>query len=262
MKKVTKKWNALVLGVSVLVMSTTVQAAEVNAPTQSEDITRTIMEKVANKPSIHCLELFAALYLDELSSQRAESVNSNSSMEALGTDAAGQLLAPTPSPTVESASTPAPKPEKGAQTKAKPIVKKKVTINSAKSKQTVKAASAGNTITTASGKILTYKKMLSLTATAYSDAPEENGGWGPVDYFGNRLELGTVAVDPNVIPLGTTLYIEGYSSPGLPAKGMIVKATDIGGAIKGNRMDIFIPGSRQQVSNFGIQKIKAYILAP
>lgn len=47
--------------------------------------------------------------------------------------------------------------------------------------------------------------------TGYTAAPEENGG-GTVDCFGQPLEsqIGDiVAVDPNVIPLNTTIYIEG-----------------------------------------------------
>lgn len=97
-------------------------------------------------------------------------------------------------------------------------------------------------------------------ASAYSADPRENGGYAGLDYFGNPLEVGTVAVDPNIIPLGTRLYIEGYNHEGLPAGGMIAKATDIGGAIKGNRVDIFIPGSRENLLKFGFQQVKVYKL--
>lgn len=95
-------------------------------------------------------------------------------------------------------------------------------------------------------------------STAYSADPSENGGYGAIDYMGNPLAIGTVAVDPSVIPLGTKLYIEGYSFNGLPKGGMYVYATDTGGSIKGNRMDIFIPGSRKSLQSFGFQKIKVY----
>lgn len=100
--------------------------------------------------------------------------------------------------------------------------------------------------------------LSTFTATAYSADPKENGGYGAVDFFGAPLKLGTVSVDPTVIPLGTKLYIEGYTSDDLPAGGMVVEATDTGGSLKGDRMDIFIPGSREELMKFGIQKVKVY----
>ncbi|NRF95447.1 hypothetical protein HQN89_31745 [Paenibacillus frigoriresistens] len=98
-------------------------------------------------------------------------------------------------------------------------------------------------------------------STAYSSDPSENGGYGAIDYMGNPLGIGTVAVDPSVIPLGSKLYIEGYNFNGLPAGGMYAYATDTGGAIKGKRIDIFIPGSKQSLQKFGIQTIKVYKLS-
>lgn len=105
-----------------------------------------------------------------------------------------------------------------------------------------------------------YTKQLTLKATAYSSDSMENGGWGAVDYFGNRLKIGTVAVDPAKIPLGTKLFITGYDYFGLPKIGIIATASDVGGAIKGDRIDIFVPGSKQKVLDFGIQSVTAYVL--
>lgn len=122
------------------------------------------------------------------------------------------------------------------------------------------APAATPVVKAANGQSYSYSKQLQLKATAYSAAASENGGWGAVDYFGNKLKVGTVAVDPNMIPLGTKLYITGYSYNGLPAGGMIAVASDMGGSIKGNRIDIFVPGTTSQAAKFGIQDIKAYII--
>lgn len=109
------------------------------------------------------------------------------------------------------------------------------------------------------GKTYSYVKTLQVKATAYSSANDENG-WGPVDYFGNPLKLGTIAVDPDVIPLGTKVLVTGYSHPGLPKDAFLATATDTGSAIQGNRIDIFIPGSKSFVSEFGFQYVQLYIV--
>ncbi|MCP3774799.1 stalk domain-containing protein [Paenibacillus sp. MZ04-78.2] len=107
-----------------------------------------------------------------------------------------------------------------------------------------------------------YSKMIEVKATAYTASPAENGGYGPVDYMGNPLKLGTIAVDPSVIPLGSKVLIKGYSYKGLPADGLYATATDTGGAIKGNRVDIFLPESRAQAKLFGMQNVQVYVLNP
>ncbi|MEK8130960.1 stalk domain-containing protein [Paenibacillus filicis] len=104
-----------------------------------------------------------------------------------------------------------------------------------------------------------YSKVIEARASAYSASPAENGGY-TLDYMGNQLQLGTIAVDPSVIPLGSRVYVEGYTHDGLPAGGMYAVASDTGGAIKGNKIDIFLPQSREQVKSFGIQQVKVYIL--
>jgi 3D (Asp-Asp-Asp) domain-containing protein len=104
-----------------------------------------------------------------------------------------------------------------------------------------------------------YKKAFQAKASAYTSAAEENG-WGPIDYFGNPLKVGTVAVDPKVIPLGSKLFISGYDYAGLPAGGMYATATDTGSSIKGKRIDIFVPDSRKEAMNFGFQYVIVYVL--
>lgn len=109
------------------------------------------------------------------------------------------------------------------------------------------------------GQTLRFARELRCTATSYT-ASEADNPWGAVDYLGNPLKLGTVAVDPKVIPLGSTLYVTGYRFGGLPAGGMICHATDEGGAIKGNRIDVFIPTTRAKALDFGRQQVTVYIL--
>ncbi|MFC0214081.1 3D domain-containing protein [Paenibacillus chartarius] len=123
----------------------------------------------------------------------------------------------------------------------------------------MRAASTEPTVTAASGEVLAYSKTISAVASAYSDSPSENGAWGAVDYFGKPLALGTIAVDPSVIPLGTKVYVTGYTFSGLPT-GIVATASDMGGAIKGNRIDMFIPRSVGNAWSFGLQNVTIYVL--
>lgn len=61
---------------------------------------------------------------------------------------------------------------------------------------------------------------------------------------------GVVAVDPNVIPLGTRLYIENYGE---------AVALDTGGSIKGNRIDLFFC-TREEALNWGRRTVNVQIL--
>lgn len=113
-------------------------------------------------------------------------------------------------------------------------------------------------VTAANGQEHAYSRQLNVVATAYTASPAENSKWAGLDYLGNKLKVGTIAVDPSVIPLGSTVYVKGYKYGSLPGGGMICRATDIGGAIKGNRVDIFVPGT--DASNFGMQNVQLYVL--
>lgn len=110
------------------------------------------------------------------------------------------------------------------------------------------------------GKTFNYSHTIQVKASAYSAAADENGKWGAVDYFGNPLKLGTIAVDPDVIPMGTKVLVTGYNHDGLPKQAFVATASDQGGAIKGNRIDIFIPGSVKSVESFGFQDVTLYVL--
>lgn len=124
--------------------------------------------------------------------------------------------------------------------------------------------SQGVTTTSTGGKTVDGYQVvqtIDLTATAYGPSAQDNYPYGATDYFGNALVAGDVAVDPRVIPLGTWLWVEGYSfSPYLPSVGFLAHAVDTGGAIKGNRIDLFVNAPDSIVSNFGIQGVTAFVL--
>lgn len=92
-----------------------------------------------------------------------------------------------------------------------------------------------------------FGRSINMKATAYS---RFDPGCGSYTARGNLLHKGLVAVDPNVIPLGTRLYIPGY--------GFAI-ADDTGGAIKGHVIDLAFD-SHQEAINFGVRHITVYIL--
>lgn len=78
-----------------------------------------------------------------------------------------------------------------------------------------------------------YKATYSMVATAYSGHTITAMGIRPVR---DPNGLSSIAVDPNVIPLGTKVYIPGYG---------YAMACDTGGAIKGNKIDLFMNSSSE-----------------
>ncbi|WP_047983867.1 3D domain-containing protein [Ornithinibacillus californiensis] len=92
---------------------------------------------------------------------------------------------------------------------------------------------------------------MTVVATAYT---AECDGCSGITYTGiNLLEdrnAKVIAVDPNVIPLGSKVYVEGY--------GYAI-AGDIGSAIKGNRIDIHLP-TKQEAYNWGVKEVKITIV--
>ncbi len=100
-----------------------------------------------------------------------------------------------------------------------------------------------------------------MTATAY-DLSFQSTGKRPGDRYygitasGTKARPGVVAVDPRVIPLGTRLYVQ--SLDGTKDYGFAI-AEDKGGAIKGNKIDLFFE-TANEVRRFGRRKVKVYIL--
>ncbi len=94
-------------------------------------------------------------------------------------------------------------------------------------------------------------RSLRMLATAYDPGPRSCGKWASgYTAIGMKAGYGVVAVDPRVIPLRTKLYVEGY--------GYCV-AGDVGGAIKGNRIDLGYATYREAI-RFGRRWVTVYIL--
>ncbi|MCE5222528.1 MAG: ubiquitin-like domain-containing protein [Clostridium sp.] len=98
------------------------------------------------------------------------------------------------------------------------------------------------------GDSITYKKKLNCTATAYSNHSNTATGRTPVR---NEGGLSTIAVDPCVIPLGSKVYVDGY--------GYAI-AADTGGAIKGNKIDIYL-NSSSECNSWGRKSVNVLVVA-
>ncbi len=95
-----------------------------------------------------------------------------------------------------------------------------------------------------------YAKKMQCEATAYYPGFDCNGSWGNKTAMGYECMPGRIAVDPNVIPLGSRLFVENY--------GYCV-AVDTGGAIKGNIIDVCF-WTRDECINWGRRDVMVYIL--
>lgn len=105
-------------------------------------------------------------------------------------------------------------------------------------------------LTFKSGNTLTYSKVISANATAYTAKAGAHTASGRV------VSVGCVAVDPKVIPLGSKLYIT--TPNGSIVYGMAV-AADTGGAIKGNKVDLFY-NTYGECVQFGRRTCTVYVL--
>ncbi|MDR6554710.1 3D domain-containing protein [Paenibacillus qinlingensis] len=112
-------------------------------------------------------------------------------------------------------------------------------------------------VATSEGQPKIIKKVINTTLTAYTAGFESTGKKAShptygITYSGIKAKEGrTIAVDPSVIPLGSTVFIEGIG---------IRKAEDVGSAIRGSRIDVFM-NDLGQAQEFGVKKnVKVYVL--
>lgn len=103
------------------------------------------------------------------------------------------------------------------------------------------------------GEILAYTQALQMRATAYTHT---DPGCDMITSTGTTVHIGTVAVDPRYIPYGTRMFI--VANDGSYVYG-ISTAEDCGGAIKGDRIDLYFP-TYDECIQFGCRNCTVYIL--
>lgn len=95
-------------------------------------------------------------------------------------------------------------------------------------------------------------KALQMTATAYTAYCKGCSGTTATGInLRENPSLKVIAVDPKIIPLGSKVWVEGY--------GYAI-AGDTGGAIKGNKVDLFMP-NRQDALNWGRRTVTVKIVS-
>ena len=116
-------------------------------------------------------------------------------------------------------------------------VGQKLTVPTAKVVTTKKAATS-----TSSNKAAATKsyKTIKVSATAYT---ANCRGCSGITATGINLKKNpnkkVIAVDPRIIPLGSKVWVEGYGE---------AIAGDTGGAIKGNKIDVFLPTTKKALN--------------
>ena len=103
------------------------------------------------------------------------------------------------------------------------------------------------------GEVLTYTDTATVRATAYTHT---DAGCDLITATGSTVHMGTVAVDPRYIPYGTRMFI--VANDGSYVYG-ISEAEDCGGAIKGDRVDLYFPTYAECMA-FGWRTCTIYFL--
>ncbi|MFC7060368.1 LysM peptidoglycan-binding domain-containing protein [Halobacillus seohaensis] len=139
----------------------------------------------------------------------------------------------------------APEPK---ETASEPTEEKAAAEEAASAEQTSTSENSSSKQSTSNDVI----KEINVEATAYT---ANCNGCSGVTATGIDLNKNpnqkVIAVDPNVIPLGSKVYVEGYGT---------AIAGDTGGAINGNKIDLYMQ-SRGDALNFGRQSVNVQVLS-
>lgn len=126
--------------------------------------------------------------------------------------------------------------------------------------QDIPQASAGGqllvgngVITTPTGEVLSFVGKMEFEATAYTST---DPGCNEITATGTFVHKGVVAVDPDLIPYGTRMFI--VSNDGKFIYG-IATAEDCGGDILGNRIDLYYE-TELECLIFGRRDVTVYFL--
>ena len=103
------------------------------------------------------------------------------------------------------------------------------------------------------GEVLTYTGTMQASGTAYTHT---DPGCDFYTATQTRVHIGTVAVDPSVIPYGTRMFI--VSNDGEYIYG-VSTAEDCGKSIKQNRIDLYFPTNGECIM-FGVRDCTVYFL--
>lgn len=90
--------------------------------------------------------------------------------------------------------------------------------------------------------------VIATAYTAYCTGCSGTTAYG-IDLRANPNQK-VIAVDPRIIPLGTKVWVEGYGE---------AIAGDTGGAIKGNKIDVFIPSYDSAIA-WGVKEVKLRVI--
>ncbi|WP_286197915.1 G5 and 3D domain-containing protein [Bacillus sp. ISL-34] len=128
----------------------------------------------------------------------------------------------------------------------KVVNKKQDKVVTVGTRTTVAQASRGVTnVSSSSGKEI-YVSSTAYTASCKGCSGVTSTGVDLKSNPGAKI----IAVDPSVIPMGSKVYVDGY--------GYAV-AADKGGAIKGNRIDVFF-SSKNDAYRWGVKRVKVRVL--